>query len=358
MPDTYKFDARQKDGKWQLILSYKDKRGRWHQKTKQGFVRKALALSDTEKQSLLSRIPPEDVLDASMADVTLAGFVDIFKEDQKGALTYNTLRNYDVMLQRVPDLKDIPMVKITFADVLHAVRTIEGMKASSINLTIQKLKALFSYASDVYHLFPISPIAKLPYLKEKTDGKVKVLTEKELATLLSSMEKEGPLYYTACCVAAYAGLRFGEICGLTPEDVDIFRATLHVKRQWGMVENGLYGFKVPKSNNSFRDIPIPPRLASILSEYIRHRVALDFNRRLFPLNESAYINRRIKKYAPTCSIHQLRHTYGTLLLAHGVDVKTVSALMGDRVETIMKTYIHYTDDMRNQARDNVSKIFG
>lgn len=36
MVKNYKFDARKKDNAWQLILSYKDKRGKWHQKSQQG----------------------------------------------------------------------------------------------------------------------------------------------------------------------------------------------------------------------------------------------------------------------------------------------------------------------------------
>ena len=358
MVKNYKFDARKKDNAWQLILSYKDKRGKWHQKTQQGYSKRSIALSDEEKQKLLDRVPPEDLLDPAMAEVTLGDFLEIFKEDQENTLTYNTLRNYDVALARVPELLDIPMVKIEYADVLRAVRSL-SMAASSINLTIQKIKALFSYAADVYRLFPVNPIAKLPYMKERKDKRVKALTASELDDLLEKMkENEFTMFYVMCCIAGYAGLRFGEICGLTSSDIDIPNLTIHVNKQWGLVDKGTYEFKTPKSNNGFRDVPIPMKLAGILSEYMEHRRTIDFTRRLFTINESSYLNARIKKYYPSCSVHQLRHTYATLLLAHGVDVKTVSALLGDRVETIMKTYIHYTDDMRDQAKKDVQKIFG
>ena len=56
--------------------------------------------------------------------------------------------------------------------------------------------------------------------------------------------------------------------------------------------------------------------------------------------------------------HYLRHTYATKLLSNGVDIKTVSALLGDSLQTVLKTYVHYSDDMRNKASDKVAAIFG
>ena len=354
----YKFTVRKRKDAWQLVMSYKDSQGRWRQITKYPFAKKSLALSKDAKDSLLARIPPANLADVSIADMTLAEFLEEFKKDRADSLTYNTIHSYDIALARVPALTRKTMVKITYADVLHAMRSLGGLKASSVNLTIQKLKALFTYATDVYHLFPINPIAKLPYKKKKEDKRVKALTEAELSDLLSNMETEGSIYYTMCCIAGYAGLRFGEICGLTSDDVDVFNQVIHVRRQWGLVEKDVYNFKAPKSSNGFRDVPIPPRLATVLSAYMDDQQVLDFTRRLFPLNASSYINRRIKKYYPACSVHQLRHTYGTMLLSNGVDVKTVAALMGDNVETILNTYIHYTDDMRTRAKNDVSRIFG
>lgn len=358
MNDRYRFFARKVKNQWQLVLSYRDRLGKWHQITKFPFAKKSLALSNDAKQELLTRIPPENIADASMADITLADFLTAFKRDQAGILEYNTLHGYDIALARMPSLLSLPMVKITYADALHALRDIEGLKTSSINLTIQKLKALFSYATDVYHLFPVNPIAKLPYEKEKKERKVKALTVDELTDLLASMENEGPMYHAICCVAGYAGLRFGEICGLTSDDVDVFGGVLHVRRQWGLVRQGEYNFKPPKSNNGFRDVPIPPVLSSVLASYMQNREVVNITGRLFLQNDSVYVNRWIKKYYPDCSIHQLRHTYGTTLLANGVDVKTVAALMGDNVETILKTYIHYTEEMRTRAKNDVVRIFG
>ena len=57
------------------------------------------------------------------------------------------------------------------------------------------------------------------------------------------------------------------------------------------------------------------------------------------------------------SIHDFRHTYATTLLSNGFDVKTVAALLGDTVETVLKAYVHYTDEMREHAQERLSKFF-
>ena len=54
----------------------------------------------------------------------------------------------------------------------------------------------------------------------------------------------------------------------------------------------------------------------------------------------------------------MRHTYATRLLYNGVDVQTVAALLGDTVEIVISTYIHYVDEMRKNASESVSRIFG
>ena len=78
---------------------------------------------------------------------------------------------------------------------------------------------------------------------------------------------------------------------------------------------------------------------------------------LFPQRYSAYPSEVIGKHVPGKTFHDLRHTYATKLLANGVDIKTVASLLGDEVSTVINVYIHYSDDMRMKAAEDVAKIF-
>lgn len=46
------------------------------------------------------------------------------------------------------------------------------------------------------------------------------------------------------------------------------------------------------------------------------------------------------------------------MIAAGTDVKTVAALLGDSVETVLNTYVSYTEDMRIKAKKDIQRLFG
>ena len=64
-----------------------------------------------------------------------------------------------------------------------------------------------------------------------------------------------------------------------------------------------------------------------------------------------------KKLGYEITIHDLRHTYATHLIANGLDFKTVAQLMGHDVQETIKTYSHVTDDMIKKAANVIEKIF-
>ncbi len=352
----YRFTARKKDNGWQLLLRYKDGSGKWKQKTKQGYSKKSDALAEEEKDKLLNTVI-NVAQESEYPDLTLNELYALFKQNKKKELTYNTLKNYELTLARLSSIADHKVTEITTQDLIQACNSLSGLSPSSLNLSIAKIRVLFKYAKNVYNLIKIDPSENLHYVKERRKKAVKALSQDELNTLMTSMQDERMDIYVMCAIAGYAGLRFGEISGLTAANIDMKGKILHISKQYGLVSKNIYTFKPVKSNNGYRDVPIPPILLSILSEYLAV-IEPSSDGRLFTIKESSYVNGRIKKYRPDCSIHQLRHTYATLLLANGVDVKTVAALLGDTVNTVIKTYIHYNDDMRKQAADKVANIFG
>ena len=62
------------------------------------------------------------------------------------------------------------------------------------------------------------------------------------------------------------------------------------------------------------------------------------------------MNNKFIKCGFNITIHSLRHTYATNLIANGLDFKTTAKLLGHTVEQTMKTYSHVNDDMMDNAR--------
>lgn len=346
--------TRQKDGGYQVIVSFKDDNGRWRQRTRQGFATKkeakraGLAILEELKAAPAAR-------SNDFAGITFGEFAALFMRDMEDTLRPGTLHNYRVAFRASPGLLDLPLAKIKHADVLAAVRSWDVKPLTAVN-RLSLLSRVFNHAIKPYRLLVVNPTADIKVRVEK-QRKVKALTADALEAFLATVEAEAsPAFVIICQLAGLAGLRLSEALGLTWSDVDFPAATITVSGQLG--RNGKQRTP-PKSANGYRTIPAPPRLLAALAAYRRETIphinglvvgnAIARNTVLVCMRR--YANRAF-------TLHALRHTYATTLLANGVDVRTVAALIGDDVKTVLSTYIHYTDDMRAQAAADIKKIFG
>lgn len=85
------------------------------------------------------------------------------------------------------------------------------------------------------------------------------------------------------------------------------------------------------------------------------------DQRLFSYKDYEIMNTTIRrlfiKLGYNISMHSLRHTYTTLLIANRVDLKTTASFIGDDVSMVMKTYSHVTDEIRDREADLIRNIF-
>ncbi|MGF7056742.1 integrase [Brassicibacter mesophilus] len=160
-------------------------------------------------------------------------------------------------------------------------------------------------------------------------------------------------------IAATCGLRIGEILGLTWNDIDLKSSTLKVNEQWKKLKDGTIGFGDVKTKNSNRVVPLPPTAFSELIKY-KKTAQTDLNKRLFldKVTQST-ANRLYYKYRRLgydVSIHDLKHTYVTMLIGNGIDLKTVAKFLGHTIKITMKTYSHVNSDMINTAINTINII--
>ena len=184
------------------------------------------------------------------------------------------------------------------------------------------------------------------------------MTEAEVEKFLEFVQEKKPKYYALCLTAVTTGLRIGELPGLTWSDVDFNNRMIDVNKQWKILQNGKKGFGQLKTKSSGqlrtksskRKVPLPAKTVQILARE-KQGAVLDINNRVFPFGDSARqsIARLFSALGYNYSMHDLRHTYATTLVAAGVDYKTVSELMGHGVNMTMKTYSHVNEDMRVRA---------
>lgn len=223
---------------------------------------------------------------------------------------------------------------------------------------LAKVKRLLNYAVSPCKIIRFNPAAEVPIPKDKRKKKIRTVSTQGFNGILSFARKNNYVTYVKLAIAGYAGLRYGEIAALKWDAINLSARELTVNSQLAAVGKNQYAIKATKSANSYRTIPVPPELASILLEY-RRIAPTRIDLRLFDdqTPSTFRVNQTIHDSGHSLTIHDLRHTYATRLLANGVDIKTVAALLGDTVQTVINTYIHYSDEMRAKAKSDIIKIF-
>lgn len=212
-------------------------------------------------------------------------------------------------------------------------------------------------------LIPINPAVgcKLP---PKKAGEMQVLSHEEMQRFLIQA-KENDFYELALLELA-TGMRRGEICALKWDDLNLRTGALRIERQVIRVAGALH-VSEPKTKSSIRTIILPPAVLRVLTEL----KATSESEWIFPSPvkegepidpHSAY--RKMKKVlawaeCKNIRFHDLRHTFATTALEHGMDVKTLSAIIGHiSSATTIDIYSHVTDMMQLQAATKIEQGIG
>lgn len=360
----YNITYREKNKGIQVIVSYKDNLGRWKQKSKQGFpnTREGKKKAKQEADKILQGLK-EDYKNFSyneFTNITFKEFTDLYLKHLSLSLEANTILTYTTSLKHFEILFDKKLIEIKFIDIQNCVDNLIslGYKRSTILIYINKIKRIFNSAINEYDININNPTKKINIPKEKDNSTKKALTIQELNELLSKITVKK--YYLIALLSSKCGLRIGEILGLTWNDIDLKNNLLYVNKQWKLLRNGSFGFGTLKSKNSTRVIPLTENLSKELKS-IKLSMPLNIDGRIIISNDArtttSTFNRYIKRKGYNISVHELRHTYATILISNGVDFKTAAQLLGHDIDQTMKTYAHVTDDMLKKASNILENIF-
>ena len=202
---------------------------------------------------------------------------------------------------------------------------------------------------------------KLPPKKAK---EMQVLTPAEILRFLTQAKEEG--YYEIFLLELTTGMRRGEIIGLKWRDLNLATGELHIARQVIRVK-GETVVSQPKTKSSIRTVILAPDMVEILAE-LKIEVKGEW---MFPspVNEGQPRNpcalyhrfQTILERAKCKKVrfHDLRHTFATMAIENGMDIKTLSAMIGHvSAETTLNIYSHITDTMQQQAAVKIDREIG
>ena len=202
---------------------------------------------------------------------------------------------------------------------------------------------------------------KLPPKKAK---EMQVLTRDEMQRFIIQAKADG--YFELFVLELCTGMRRGEILGLQWDDFNMQTGELHIRRQVVLVKGNIQ-ISTPKTKSSVRTIIIPSDIVKILVEY-KKRVNSRWmfpspktkDAPLHPASITSILDRLLKRAeCKDIRFHDLRHTFATNALANGMDVKTLSTIIGHiSSETTLNIYTHITDNMQRSAANKIERGFG
>ena len=191
---------------------------------------------------------------------------------------------------------------------------------------------------------------------------MKILPPEQIKSYLAA-EQRGvlPMFY----LELISGLRKGELVALQWSDLDIENKTISVSKQAGRNNAGKPDITRPKTENSIRKISIPQEAVDLL---VAEHQKYPNNPWMFPSPKTGEmyhpdsvvnIHKKILKDAGLehLRFHDLRHTFATLALQNGIDVKTVSSMLGHfDAGFTLRTYTHVTRQMQESAAEKMGNF--
>ena len=255
--------------------------------------------------------------------------------------------------------KDEPIARIKPSDVTAWVskESKRGLAPSTISTRLNYVQMAFRAAVRDKVIAESPADGVKPPRARRAEATMKILdAEQSGAALVAAGD-----FRTFVEVCLFAGLRLGEAAGLQLGDVNFLGRTISVRRQVQGATNKAADFAPPKAGSE-RTIFVPDELMASLAAHVATRRLKEPTEQMFrtPLGRLWHRNnasdewRRIRtaaKLSEDVTLHTLRHTYASNLIASGCDVVTVQRALGHAQPSItLNVYSHLWPSAEDKTR--------
>ena len=364
---------------------YLRKDGRWEGRIRIGYAQdgrvRYRSIYGTSREDVAERlrlIREADVpLETSEHELTVNDVASGWMASCVTDVKVSTFERYNWLLNKhvLPELGRLPVRELTadrierfLAKKRRTGRLDEngGLSAKTVNDLHAMLSTLVRFAGREFLLPKPVGLEDVRFSK-RGKPRIEVFSERETNLITVAIMREKGLNELPFLICLETGLRVGEVCALRWEDVNFEENMLSVRRTAIRINYGGYTVlevQKPKTENSERTIPLTSKLMLLLRLHVEGKQPGEY---IFPGRNGGPLDPRSMQYrfqkflihqkiSPR-SFHTLRHSFATRCIERGVDVKTLSEILGhSNVQTTLQMYTHPSMERKRTSMENASTL--
>lgn len=328
-----------------------------------------------QKHGLVDDGPSPHTKDLSrLEDITTGEFLKIWIGEYKKLISYNTFRSYRNIIEThvLPALGTIRLKNLT-NQVLQEffITKAEQVSYNTLMLIASVLSRAFTRAIDIYKFISINPMRGVTLPKSALYKEANYFSPEDIQRIFQYYTSQR-LLYIPIMLAYYTGMRRGEILALSWDAIDFDERLIHVF-QTLHVEDNVVSVRDGTKTRRERWIGMNQHLKEILLEHQKWQnnqrekygrrykrsnfVCTHPNGTVITPNNIRWFNQWCRKEGIKGTFHSFRHTFATRMLELGLDIGTISKLLGhSTVKLTIDTYLHLTKVRQKQCLELIDKL--
>ncbi|MBQ8071497.1 MAG: site-specific integrase [Bacteroidales bacterium] len=293
----------------------------------------------------------------------------LWKDDKKNYIKESSMAAYTLLLDNhlLPRFencseiseKDVQdMVNLKLGEGL-SIKTVKGM------LIVLKMILKFGYKYGLCNYVPFD--VKFPTNTENSEIEVMTLTNQR--KMMEYLKSNFSFLNLGLIICLSTGLRIGEICALTWNDLDASTGMISVNKtiqriyyKDGNTSHTEVVIAPPKTSNSKREVPMNKEILSIVRPLKKivskdHYLLSNSSKPVEPRLYRIHLRKVTDELGlPRMKFHTLRHSFATRCIESKCDYKTVSVLLGhSSISTTLNLYVHPDSEQKKKCIDIVSR---
>lgn len=279
--------------------------------------------------------------------------------NNKTSIKDSTFYNYNSIItgKLIPYFNKTKIISISKQQICDFIKLLKNQELSS-----KRIKDILLLLNQFFEDSGIHMKFDYPSLSKKS---ISTFNDNEIHTIESDALNTEDIKKFAILLTLFTGMRIGELCALQWKDIDLENKIIHItkniirtKANMNDQSKTITKIDIPKTLSSVRDIPINDILISFLQKFKREDNKFLLTEREYYMTPNQYYY-FYKKYIKSLRLtdynfHAIRHTFATRSLSFGMDVKTLSVILGHTsIKITLDLYVHITEE---EKRKQINKI--